>query len=179
MSKLLRGPSKYLVLAANNAEMRAGSGTLLSAGILTVQDGKFSLGDMRSTGDLTLPSGAVPVPGALAALWGFVDPTQDLRNLGTSPRFDVTGPLGAQMWKSLTGEQVDGVLALDPVTLQALIAAEGPVTVDGVQLNADNVVQLHPPRPVRRCADLRPDPAVPPRPPERDRQGGDRRLRRA
>ena len=141
MAKLLRGPSTYLVLAANNAEMRSGSGTLLSAGILTVQDGKFSLGDMRPTGDLILPAGAVPVPGALAALWGFADPTQDLRNLATSPRFDVNAPLAAQMWKTLTGQQVDGVLALDPVTLQALIAAEGPVTVDGVELNAGNVVR--------------------------------------
>ena len=142
MAKLLRGPSNYLVLAANNAEMRSGSGTLLSAGVLTIQDGKFTLGDLRPTGDLLLPSGAVPVPGALAATWGFVKPTEDFRNLATSPRFDVNAPLAAQMWKSLTGQQVDGVLALDPVTLRAFIAAEGPVDVDGVQLNADNVVRF-------------------------------------
>ena len=55
LSKLLRGPSKYLVLAANNAEMRDGSGMLLSAGVMTMQDGKLDLGDMRSTDDLTLP----------------------------------------------------------------------------------------------------------------------------
>ena len=32
IAQMAQGPSKYLVLAANNAEMRAGSGMLLSAG---------------------------------------------------------------------------------------------------------------------------------------------------
>ena len=142
LSKLLKGPSKYLVLAANNAEMRAGGGMLLSAGILTVEDGRLTLGDMNSTSDLRLPAGAVPVPGALGALWGFTRPTEEWRNLATTPRFGTTGPLAAQMWKALTGESVDGVLALDPLMLRALLAAEGPVEVDGVELNADNVVDF-------------------------------------
>src|SRR3954470_356851 len=34
LGQMAKGPSKYLVLAANNAEMRAGSGMLLSAGTL-------------------------------------------------------------------------------------------------------------------------------------------------
>ena len=141
LSKLLRGPSKYLVLAANNAEMRDGSGMLLSAGVMTVQDGKLDLGEMRSTDDLTLPAGAVPLPPEFAALWGFTKPTQDWRNLATSARFDEIAPLGAEMWKTLTGEQVDGVLAIDPVTLAAIITAEGPINVQGVDLNGENVVR--------------------------------------
>src|SRR4029078_2500220 len=40
------GPSKYLLLAANNSEMRSGSGMLLSAGVLTTFGGQFSLGPM-------------------------------------------------------------------------------------------------------------------------------------
>ena len=82
------------------------------------------------------------------------------------------------MWKALTGQQVDGVLALDPVTLQALIAAEGPVTVDGVELNADNVVRyiLHDQYKDAQSTD--PIQYGAPRPPQRDRQGGHRRLQR-
>lgn len=142
LAKLLRGPSHYLVLAANNAEMRNGSGMLLSAGVMTIQDGKLDLGEMRTTDDLTLPPGAVPLPAELAALWGFTNPTQDWRNLATSARFDEIAPLGAQMWQKLTGVTVDGVLAIDPVTLAAIIKAEGPITVQGVQLNGDNVVKF-------------------------------------
>ena len=46
IGQMALGPSKYLLLAANNAEMRSGSGMLLSAGVLTMQNGNFSLGPM-------------------------------------------------------------------------------------------------------------------------------------
>jgi Protein of unknown function (DUF4012) len=136
----LRGPSRYLVLAANNAEMRAGSGMWLSAGVLTVQDGDFMLGDMAPTGDFALPDGAVPVTGELAERWGWFGPSRDLRNTAASPRFDATAPLAAQMWQAATGEAVDGVLVVDPLTLRALLAAEGPVQAEGVTLDAANVL---------------------------------------
>jgi Protein of unknown function (DUF4012) len=139
--QFLRGPRRYLVLAANNGEMRAGSGMLLSAGVLTVDNGRVELGPMSPTGDLHLPAGAVPVtPPDFDALWGWLHPTQEWRNLAASPRFDITGPLAAEMWRAATGETVDGVLALDPVALQALLAAEGPIDVNGQPLSMENVV---------------------------------------
>ncbi|MGH9048251.1 MAG: DUF4012 domain-containing protein [Acidimicrobiia bacterium] len=139
-AEFLRGPSRYLMLAANNAEMRAGSGMWLSAGVLTVQDGDFTLSEMVPTGDLTLPEGAVPVTGEFAERWGWFGPTRDLRNTAATPRFDVTAPLAAQMWQAATGESVDGVLVVDPLALRALLAAEGPVDAQGVTLDADDVL---------------------------------------
>ena len=137
---MLKGPSRYLLLAANEGEMRSGSGMLLSAGILSTLGGQFSLGDMTSVTDLELPPGAVPVPGDFGARWGWLDPTQEWRYLAMSPQFDVTGSLAAQMWKAKTGEDVDGVFALDAVALQALIKVSGPVLVEGKVIDADNVV---------------------------------------
>ena len=58
-----------------------------------------------------------------------------------SPQFDVTGSLAAQMWKAKTGEAVDGVVALDPVALRALVKVSGPVEVQGKQIDADNIVR--------------------------------------
>lgn len=139
-AEFLRGPTRYLVLAANNAEMRAGSGMWLSAGVVTVQDGDFTLTDMVPTGDLTLPEGAVQVTGEFAERWGWFGPTRDLRNTAATPRFDVTAPLAAQMWQATTGEVVDGVLVVDPITLRALLAAEGSVDAGGVTLDASNVL---------------------------------------
>jgi hypothetical protein len=140
--QFLRGPRRYLVLAANNGEMRAGSGMLLSAGVLTLDGGQLELGPMMPTADLVLPPGAVPVtPPEFDALWGWLHPTQEWRNLAASPRFEVTAPLAAEMWRAATGETVDGVLALDPVALQALLAAEGPVDVAGRTLTTEDVVQ--------------------------------------
>ena len=138
--QLLRGPRRYLVLAANNGEMRAGSGMLLSAGVVTFQDGTFSVGSFEPSADFNLPAGAVPVPPELDHLWGFLHPTQEWRNLASTPRFDVTAPLAADMWRAATGQTVDGVLAVDPATLRALVAAQGPINVAGRDLTSDNVL---------------------------------------
>ncbi len=138
--ELLQGPRHYLVLAANNGEMRAGSGMFLSVGVATFANGTFTMGPMVPTPTVDLPAGAVPLTGPLAELWGWLAPNQHWRGLATTPRFDETAPLAAQMWQAKTGQPVDGVLAVDPVALQALLAAQGPIDVGGQQLNGDNLV---------------------------------------
>lgn len=140
LAGFLGGPRHYLVLAANNAEMRVGSGTFLSVGVLAVADGGFALGEMRPTEEFEVPEGAVPLEGDLAELWGWLQPNREWRNLGSSARFDSQAELAARMWEDRTGEQVDGVLALDPVALRALLAATGPVEVEGEAIDARNVV---------------------------------------
>jgi len=138
----LEGPTRYLVLAANNAEMRAGMGMLLSAGTLDVNRGEFDVGAFRPTGDLRLPPGAVVLDdGDMAARWGFVGPEQEWRNLGMTPRFPATAELASQMWRAATGEQVDGVLVLDPFALRALLEVTGPVVVEGEEVSAETVLE--------------------------------------
>jgi hypothetical protein len=142
VAQMAQGPSKYLVLAANNGEMRAGSGMLLSAGVMNLDNGSFDLGPMTDTGLLKLPAGAVPLPkGDLADRWGWTDPSQEWRNLSMSPVFPPNAALAAQMWKAKTGESVDGVIAIDPIGLQALLEVSGPVVVDGKIITKDNVVR--------------------------------------
>jgi len=47
------------------------------------------------------------------------------------------------MWKQKFGQQVDGVLAMDPVTLSYILRATGPVQLaTGDTLTADNAVKL-------------------------------------
>jgi len=140
MLSFLRGPTRYLVLAANNAEMRAGSGMFLSAGELTIVDGKISIDEMRPTWEMMLAPGAASVGGDLAARWGWTAPNQEWRNLAMSPRFDSSAELAARMWKARTGHPVDGVLVLDPVALQAVLRATGPVQAEGLTVDASNVV---------------------------------------
>ena len=97
LAPMLEGPSHYLVFAANNAEMRAGSGMFLSVGVLDMEHGTFSLSDMTSTGDITLPPGAVPVTGDFAARWGWTHPNEEWRNLAMTPRFDASAELAVRM----------------------------------------------------------------------------------
>jgi hypothetical protein len=142
IAQMAQGPSKYLLLAANNAEMRAGSGMLLSAGVMTMADGRFDLGPMTDTGLLLLPPGAVAMrPGDFQDRWGWAEPNQEWRNLAMSPSFPASAELAARMWEARTGERVDGVFAIDPFGLQALMEISGPVTVDGKLVTKDNVVR--------------------------------------
>ena len=39
----------------------------------------------------------------------------------------MNGPLAARMWQSVTGQHVDGVLAVDVDTLQQFLQVTGPV----------------------------------------------------
>lgn len=140
LAQLLQGPSRYLVVAANNAEMRAGSGMWLSAGVLDVQGGRFTMGTMTSTPDLALDPGVVPVTGDLAARWSWTVPNEEWRNLMMSPQLPANAELASRMWRARSPVAIDGVLVIDPVALQALLAASGPVNVDGKVIDANNVV---------------------------------------
>jgi len=137
---ILEGPQTFLVMAANNAEMRAGSGMFLDVGTATTSGGSVHLGQMFLSAGLALPPGAVTATADLERNWGWLEPGRDWRNLGLSPRFDVTAPLAAKMWQADTGQHVDGVIALDVGGLQELLRVTGPVTTGGVTVTADNVV---------------------------------------
>jgi hypothetical protein len=144
LADVLSGPRRYLLLAANNSEMRAGSGAFLSGGELSVADGALHLGDLKPTGDMKLTAeNAPPIDDAdFAARWGFLNPNHEWRNLASSPRFPASAQLAARMWPAVGGGPVDGVVAMDPVALQAFLKATGPVTVGGVHVGADNVLDL-------------------------------------
>jgi hypothetical protein len=137
---LLRGPTHLLLLAANNAEMRNGSGMFLSVAQVDVADGVLKIGHLVDSSEVGLPPGAVPLSGGYETVWGDYLADQDWRNLGLSARFDETATLAAQMWKARTGTTVDGVLALDIAGLQALLEGTGPVYAANVAITSANVV---------------------------------------
>ncbi len=141
LGQLLNGPSHYLLVAANNGEMRNGSGMWLSVGSLDFLGGRFNLHDMRPSADLALDPPGVPVGGDLAARWGWSVPNQEWRNLMLSPLLPENAELAARMWEAAGNTPVDGILVIDPVGLQAVLTASGPVNVEGRQIDADNVVQ--------------------------------------
>jgi hypothetical protein len=143
VADLLQGPRRYLLLAANNSEMRAGSGMFLSIGVLSSADGSIHLGGMQPAGDLTLAGEGVTVDDAdLAARWGWLHPGKEWRNLAASPRFDAVAPLAAKMWTARTGEPIDGVLALDAVAVSGVLEGTGPVRVGTSTIDTKNVIDI-------------------------------------
>ena len=139
-ANLLTRSGRYLVFAANNAEMRAGSGMLLSVGELEVGAGVMRMGTMSTVESMLVPAGGAPLDGDLAERWGWLKPNEDWRNLMVSPRFDASAELAARMWVALGHRPVDGVIAVDPVALQAVLAATGPIVVDGAPISETDVV---------------------------------------
>ncbi|HEY5025309.1 MAG TPA: DUF4012 domain-containing protein [Acidimicrobiales bacterium] len=143
MADILKGPQTYLLLMANNAEMRAGSGNFLEVGAMATHDGHLTLSNLNQTVNIPVAAGKVTATGDLEARWGWLKPGEDWRNLGFTPQFDVNGPLAAQMWQAETGQHVDGVIAVDIETLHQILLVTGPVTLhNGTVVSADNVVQL-------------------------------------
>jgi hypothetical protein len=139
MASLFNDNGSYLIFAANNGEMRSGSGMLLSAGVLNTGNGRVTVGDMKDVGNYTVPNDSVTWPDQINKLWGFLQEKGKFQDLMLSPRFDVSAPLAEQMWKTSTGQQVDGVMVVDPEMLQSILKATGPVTADGQTFTADNI----------------------------------------
>jgi hypothetical protein len=139
---LFRGPSHLLLLAANNAEMRDGSGMFLSATQVDILDGQVTIGKVSDTADLALPDSPVPLAPGYAAVWRPYVANEEWRNLGLSARFDETAPMAAAMWQAKTGHAVDGVMAIDIAGLQTLLMGTGPVQAAGITVTPDNVVRL-------------------------------------
>ena len=130
--RLFEGPNRYLLVASNNAEMRAGSGTFLSAAELVVRDGRLRLGAVNPT-DLVLPERTVPVRGDLDTNGGRLDPANDFRNLGLTPDFPTSAAQATRMWPHTPGgREAKGVIAVDVRGLAGLLKVTGPVDVDGV-----------------------------------------------
>lgn len=142
LADLLEGPEPYLLLGANNAEMRVGSGMFLSAAELGLADGELALGDVVSATDVVLPAGAVEVTGDLGRNWAWLDPGRDLRNLGLSPDFPANAGVAVDTWRAgpaASGAELGGVIVVDVDALRGLLRVVGPVEVDGIRYDADNV----------------------------------------
>ncbi|WIB36521.1 DUF4012 domain-containing protein [Curtobacterium sp. MCJR17_043] len=111
--------------------------------LLQVKDGAISLGNQAagsSFGPYEKP--VLPLSPETTSLYGDIT-GRYMQDVNLTPRFDVTGALAREMWKQKFGQQVDGVLAIDPVTLGYILRATGPVQLPtGDTLTSDNAAKL-------------------------------------
>lgn len=128
----------YLILAQNNAELRATGGIASSWGTLTVTNGRLRLTDFA-----TPPSDAVfgagEVSGVLTADERNLFSTNmatDYQDLNFTPDFTRTGELASEIWERAGNGKVDGVISVDPVFLGRLLAVTGPVSLDSTITSA-------------------------------------------
>lgn len=134
-----RGPRTYLVLFDNNAEVRAEGGGLAGAyAVIRADHGRLGMVRVGSDGEFgELAKPALRQSAAERAIYG-PQPATYFPDVGMTPEFPRTAALAAAMYRQKYAGHLDGVLAIDTVTLDYLLKATGPVTVDGHRLTSAN-----------------------------------------
>ncbi|MGH9013415.1 MAG: DUF4012 domain-containing protein [Acidimicrobiia bacterium] len=141
------GSRRYFLAVQNSAESRATGGFIGNWGVLIAEDGDVRLEDFERVGVLNEggePGRAIDRPEDFVRRYGRFDPANTWQNVNMSPDFPTVGQVIAGLYPQSGGEPVDGVIAVDPVGLAALLELTGPVTVEGwdAPLTAQNVVDV-------------------------------------
>lgn len=137
-------PRDYLVLFQNNAEWRSLGGIPGAMALIHTEGGALSLAAQESSSDYPrYDESVLPLGDEVTAIYGD-RPGRWIQNVTQVPDFAVSGALAREMWaRQHGGQQVDGVISLDPVALSYLLEATGPITLPtGDVLVPDNAVQL-------------------------------------
>ncbi|WP_460630840.1 DUF4012 domain-containing protein [Leifsonia lichenia] len=138
-------PRNYLVVFENSGELLPNGGTTGSMALLQLDKGKISLVKQSSASGRDFPAFSdyvVPIPEDVKKLYPYGLGRQ-VQDLTITPRFSLTYEVAKTMWKSAKGDDIDGVIAMDTVTLANLLKATGPINVlPGLQINSENAVRI-------------------------------------
>jgi len=133
-------PKRYMIAFQNSAEARGTGGILGAFAIVDMNKGLFSVVRTGSNAVLySLKDVPVKVPAEFTRLYGK-NPAI-LQNSNLSPHFPYGAEIWMGLWKKQFGEQLDGVIAVDPSSLSYVLKATGPITLaNGSVITSENVV---------------------------------------
>jgi hypothetical protein len=145
-------PRTYLVLVQNNAEIRATGGMSGALVVIRVDKGAISFSGKDTAGSLGTFKPEVKVEPIQQQMYS--------RRLGSfmsdvnlTPDFPTVAATASKMWEIRKSEHVDGVIAIDPQVLAAVLQATGPADMPDMsamglpqgampnQLTSENVVK--------------------------------------
>jgi len=135
------GPRNYVLAMQNNAELRSSGGIIGAIALLHAENGRITLVQQASVPDF--PSLDTPLPLSESTVALFEDsPGRYMQNLTSIPDFTEAGPAIAARWQNRFGHPIDGVIAVDAVMTENLVAATGPLTFGPFSATKDTVVGL-------------------------------------
>jgi hypothetical protein len=136
-------PLKYLVAIQNSAEARGTGGILGAYAIVEFYKGSVKVIKTGSNEPLygtSLKKIPIDVPDEFLRLYGH-NPAI-IQNSNLSPHFPYGAEIWLGLWKVEFGEDLDGVIAVDPTALSYVLRSTGPITLaDGEQITSENVVE--------------------------------------
>jgi hypothetical protein len=137
------GERTYLLIFQNNAELRSTGGIPGAYAVLHVAKGHLTIGRQGSGADTGFfnPPAITPTKDE-QALYGSL-PGNYWQDTNFTPDFPRTAEILRSMYKIRFGQDVDGVISVDPIALAHVLVATGPVRVTKeVALEAGTVVPI-------------------------------------
>lgn len=138
------GTRNYLLVAQNLAELRSTGGLPGSMGILTVDNGHISMGEFAGLQEVNNTEGGhYGFTDEEVAIWGGGRDRlgQYFGDTNLIPDFARDSQIWSEWWQDKKGAAVDGVIAIDPVLLQKLLALTGGIEVDGYSIDGSNAAK--------------------------------------
>jgi hypothetical protein len=137
-------PRRYLVMVQNNGELRGTGGIIGFLAVLDVQGGALQLSDPEGVNpEAVVDDAELIVRGRFSerdALDSPVDRPDDfadrydaiaagafLASTNADPDLPTVAPIVLDLYEQRAGQRLDGVIAIDPLALQRIQAAVGPL----------------------------------------------------
>jgi len=132
------GPRSYFVGLQTPAELRGTGGLIGMFTALTIDGGALELQPAEHYGELVRAEDGEFLPGderyapveaseEFAARYDHIDGRGFLASANTDPDLPTVGPVIAELVEDREGLTVDGVILIDPIGLQRLLAGHGPI----------------------------------------------------
>lgn len=137
------GERRYLLVFQNNAEALNLGGSAASQTLIGATDGKLAVLDQAGSRDFNNGNEVdVPIADSQRALYGNRYGSW-VNLLSSVPDWPTAAQQAKAFWqRDINGGAVDGVASIDPLALQRILGATGPITVDGREINEGNAVKL-------------------------------------
>lgn len=140
------GPRYYALMFQNSAEPRALGGAALSFTLIKLDNGKMTLEKTvaASTGSFSkYPTSVIPIPDGAEVVYPSGEFGTFIPEASARPSFTTAGETVTEMWRLQFGQQLDGVLSIDPVALSYVLRATGPIKIGkGDVLDENSLVPL-------------------------------------
>ncbi|HUY74134.1 MAG TPA: DUF4012 domain-containing protein [Candidatus Dormibacteraeota bacterium] len=142
------GPRTYLVEQVDPANLQGSGGYIGSYSILGAEGGTLKLEKSADVLSIDTPyptpgqKGYVPEPLELRTFTG--DHGWRLGDSLVSSDFPTAAKVGEQLYTNETGQSVDGVIAVDPITIAKLLDVTGPILLPeyNVTVNSSNFAEV-------------------------------------
>lgn len=140
------GPRYYALMFQNSAEPRALGGAALSFTLIELDNGKLTLKETvaASTGAFShYPESVIPIPDGAEVVYPSGEFATFIPEASARPSFTTAGEIVTEMWKRQFGQQLDGVISIDPIALSYVLRATGPINMGkGDVLDENSLVPL-------------------------------------